>query len=347
MTRLIEKLRGEPLPLCPIECLLYCHIMEMIQHPYNVHISIMDVYRIISCYDDCYTDDYDHNHIYKCKCAECFGSKPRGFAQPHQEIQKSILNHYKSIERMRMILANYNDQIYELFSREPITYNIDKPIIYGRTEFDFYTRFHYIGYSKNDVIFMIIIPQFNTMNFYEILTECIVRYFILKNVNTESDYSNKKIYVSIITLDTDEPITIDLSEFFADKLENMKSLFRDYLFEHYSREHKKICNFFNYHIIQKAHLQINDKTELLYVCDIMKKTETIQINNKPVQKRIYPLPDYITDCFIDMDKLYKRDKQKRLEFIVNKNEVLLRELDASLKYVIENFLGIGEENEIQ
>ena len=347
MTRLLEKLRGERLMLCPIECLLYCHLMEMIQHPYNVQISIMDVYRIISCYDDCYIDDSDHNNNYKCNCAECFSGKSRGFAQPHQEIQKSIINHYKSMERMKTILENYNYQIIELLNKEPITYNVDKTITYGREEFDFHARFHYIGFSKNYVIFMIITPQFNMMNFYEILTECIVRYFILTNMTTEkNDYSNKKIYVSIITLDTDEPITIDLSEFFADKLENIKSLFQEYFMEHYFKEHNKICKFFNYHKCQKEKLKITDKTHLLYVCDIMEKKETIQINNKPVQKRIYPLPDYITNCFKEMNKLYKRDKKKQNEFDTNKNEILLKELDASLKDAVENFLGIVE-NEIE
>ena len=344
VTRLLEKLGGEHLMLCPIECLLYCHLMEMIQHPYNVHISIMDVYRIISCYDDCYMDDSDHHEIYKCNCAECFSGKPRGFAQPHQEIQKSIVNHYKSMEQMRIILKNYHEQIPGLFDKESVTYNIDKSVLYEREEFNFYTRFHYIGFSKNYVIFIILTPQFNTMNFYEILTECIVRYFLLKNVKSENDYFNKKIYATIITLDTDEPLTIDLSEFFVDKLQNIKSLFQDYLFEHFSREHKKICDFFNYHKSQKERLHITDKTDLLYVYDIMKKMETIQINNKPIQKRIYPLPDYITDSFIEMDKLCKRDKQKREEFKSNNMEFIVRELDASLKYNINNFLGIIEDD---
>ena len=193
---------------------------------------------------------------------------------------------------------------------------------------------------------MIITPQFNTMNFYEILTECIVRYFLLKNVTSENDYANKKIYVTIVTLDTDEPITIDLSEFFVDKLQNIKSLFQNYLFEHFSREHKKICDFFNYHKSQKERLHITDKTDLLYVCDIMKKMETIQINNKSIHKRIYPLPDYITDSFIEMDKLCKRDKQKREEFKSNNMKFIVRELNASLKYSIENFLGIIEDEMI-
>jgi hypothetical protein len=343
--RVLEKLNPKKneacFDFCPIESLIYCHLMELIQHPYNITISIMDIYRIISCYDDCYKFSVDHEEYYKCKCNEHFCNTNTSFVNPHKEIQKSIMTHHESIMRIKNIIEVYHSQIRDITGGEQLEYNIDKSIIhYNRGEFSFNQVFNYIGYSKNYVVFMILTPQFNTMNYYEILTKLIIYYFFLQQ-SDEKDYSKKKTYASIITLDSNEPITIDLTDLFFDNLENIKLLLRDYLFLHFEKEHTKMYNFFNYHSGKKTELKINDKTDLAYVCDILKKTEKKIIDNKVFDKRIYPIPGYITDCFTEMDKSTIKDKKKRKDFKSDPEKYILEELKECLKYTINKYLGIS------
>ena len=348
--RVLEKLNpknnnyNDCFDFCPIECLIYCHLMEMIHHPYNTTISIMDIYRIISCYDDCYRVSVDHEHQYKCKCNEHFCNTNTSFVNPHKDIQNSIMNHHESITRIKNIMKIYDSQICEITKGEQIEYNIDKYIKYDREEFKFNHLFHYIGFSENYVIFMILTPQFNNMNYYEILTKIIIHYFFLQQKERQND-SKKTIYVSIITLDSTEPINIDLTDLLLDNFENIKLLLKDYLIQHFEKEHKKIYDFFIYHCGKKLNMKIaDDKTDLAYVCDIFKKTEKINVNNKVVIKLIYPLPNYIIDCFTEMDKTIMKDKAKRRAFKADSDifkKYILDELNENLEYTVKKYLGIS------
>jgi hypothetical protein len=342
--RIIEKLKKREFIFCAIECIIYCHLMEMIQHPYNLHISIMDIYRIISCYDDCYIEDSIHNDTYKCKCSQCFKEKPRGFVNPHNQIHQSVMNHHKSIERMKQIIESYHTQIQELTSEENITYTIDKSIKYHRNEFYCKQMFEYIGYSNNYTVFMILTPQFNLMNLYDILMNIMVKYFFLQNQNVDSEdnYINKTTYVSIITLDSPIPIIIQLTDLFSHKMENLKSIMKMYLVAHFKKEHNKLFDFFMYHSKQKSLKGITDKSDLLYVCDIMKRTEKVQYGTKIVDERVYKLPEYITDCFTEMDKKLKKDRGQRLLYKDEEafKEFIIRELEEGLTYAVDTYLDI-------
>jgi hypothetical protein len=335
--KIVEKLQTNGFEFCPIECLLYCHLTEMIQHPYTVHISIMDIYRIISCYDDCYSGDRQHDDTYKCVCNECFRNKPSGFSQPHQEIQKGIVKHYESIQRMKTIIDGYDIQIKGLIPGEDVNYNVDKTLYYDRPEFKLYQRFHYFGMSESSIVFIILSPQFNTMNLYDHLTQLLVQFFFLHKMES---YSDKHVYASIITLDSVEPITLDLTDLFSDKMENLKSIMKEYLVAHYLKEHKKIYDFFLYHVGQKKLKGITDKSELLYVCDLMKHKEKIQYENRTIDERIYKLPEYITDCFTEMDKKVKKDKGQRQLYIEDTEAFILRELKEGLNYAADTYLDI-------
>jgi hypothetical protein len=340
--RIIEKLKKREFIFCAIECIIYCHLMEMIQHPYNLHISIMDIYRIISCYDDCYIEDSIHNDTYKCKCSQCFKEKPRGFVNPHNQIHQSVMNHHKSIERMKQIIESYHTQVQELTSEENITYTIDKSIKYDRNEFNCKQMFEYIGYSNKYTVFMILTPQFNLMNLYDILMNIMVKYFFLQNqnVDSEDDYINKITYVSIITLDSPIPIIIQLTYLFSHKMENLKSIMKEYLVAHFKKEHKKIFDFFKYHVEQK----ITDKSDLLYVCDILNKTEQITIGDKTFIQKVYNLPKYMTDCFTEMDKKVKKDRRQRQLYDEDKEKFIIRELEEGLTYAVDTYLDISIED---
>lgn len=325
--RVLHKLKYKMMQLlCPIECLLYCHLMEMIHHPYSVVVSIMEIYRIISCYDDCYIVSMnEHDEIYKCKCKECFGDKKRGFIKPHDDIQKSIITHYRALERMNEIINKYNNIINSYTNGEQIEYRIDKKEVYGRDEFKLNNRFDYIGVSQNHIVFIILSPHFNNMNFYDIITRLIINYFILQKTE-DKDMINKTIYASIFTLDTDEPIIFDLTDIFSKKIINIKEILKEFLLETYSKEHTKIYDFFNYH----KQKNVTDKTNLLYVWDLIKE-------------RKYQLPDYIRDCLKQMDNNTKKNKKERKCFINDTEKFILQKLDEGLKDTIDTYLGINNQ----
>ena len=91
-------------------------------------------------------------------------------------------------------------------------------------------------------------------------------------------------------------------------------------------------------------MNINDKTDLAYVCDILETTEKKLVDNKVVVKRMYPIPGYIRDCFTEMDKSTIKDKKTRKVFKSDpekKKKYILEELKECLKYTINKYLGIS------
>ena len=118
---------------------------------------------------------------------------------------------------------------------------------------------------------------------------------------------------------------------------------KEYLLLHFSKEHKKIYNFFVYHREKISYPDKPDKSDLLHVVDILESKETTTINGNTVTKRIYPLPKYILSCFKEMDKNTKTDKIKRKKYRTNMETFILEELTKELDNTINNYLGINIE----
>jgi hypothetical protein len=342
LENILSKLKKENFIFCPIECILYCHLMEMIHHPYSTNISIMDIYHILSCYNDCISNDMiikEHSEEFHCKCIDCFKCNKSTFIQPHENVRNSIIHHYQAIERISNIISIYDNKIRTYTNNETLTYNSDKSIQMSGDEFIVKERFHYIGYSTNYVTYIYLTPQFNSMNFYEILIRFILQYFIIKNSDETGEYSGKIIFCSIVTLDMVEPIILNLTTLLSDKMDNITTLLYTYLFDKYSKEHSKICDYFSYH----SKSNTSTKTNILYVHECMKQLDK---NKKP----LYNLPKYIPNFFYELDKKIhnERNKEKKRELKYNINNdtehFITNGLNDDLKYSIETFLKINSED---
>lgn len=155
----------------------------------------MDIYSIMYCYDSCSNEiDMEHTEKNKCICHNCF-NECNFNNNSYDEIRKSIKNHYNNVEHINTTYCNYKKYITDKLQIENMKYNIFHKISFGKKNKNFTIMNEYtiIGHSTNHVIYFIIKPQFNELNFNNIMCESILNNFMILNCTSDYENNYKKI----------------------------------------------------------------------------------------------------------------------------------------------------------
>jgi hypothetical protein len=218
-------------------------------------------------------------------------------------------------------------------------YNLFHTIFFGKKNKNFTIMNEYtvIGNSSDSVIYFIIKPQFNEINFNNTICELLLNNFMILNCSSDSEnnykrYYNKKIYTCILTLESIEPIFYELNINKNDII--MKQCVQQYLFKTYSEYHELVYKFYNYCYKNKP----KNKNSITHTMDELNTYKT--------------LPEYIRNFFYDISKeLDKCEKNKikidRVLISVNDKDIFIKNLNNYLEKSIDSFLGMNEDdNEI-
>jgi hypothetical protein len=331
--KIIKALNKNKMPiLCPLETVILFHIIEIMDNGRYAEITIMDIYSILYCYDECSNTLDDTHNYYKCLCKKNFNEGNNSNDESSfNDIRQSIKHHYEKTEIIENIYSNYSKYIKEHYN-EIFEYNINQREYYGKESQNFCIgdTFPIIANSKNYVIQFIIKPQFNKLNFNDIIFSGLFNTFITLNIDKEK-YKNKKIIICILSLDSITPI---FYEFNIDKNnKNLKESIKQYLLKFYKNNHKDIYDFYIYNIEQKP----KEKHNITYIIE------------KLEEKKYEKVQKYIKKFFDDIRTEYNKEKnQERKKMIlmkVNDKELFLDELNKSLENAIDEYLELIENND--
>ena len=223
-------------------------------------------------------------------------------------------------------------------------YNIFHPVVLynDHSNFKITNNFELIANSNEYIIDFIITPQFNKLNFNNIMLTSVFNNFLLQNIynkhkNNFERYSNKIIYTCILSLDNSEPIFIKLN---IDKNCNIiKNSIENYLLNDYIYKHKTIYNFYQY-------------------CKKEKPTNSVKYTYKQIidenitryALHISEIPKYIENYFYDIVKeLDKKDKNiiNDIKIKLSNQELFFKDIKIYLEQAIYNFNNYeDEENDI-
>lgn len=331
--KIIDSLNNKTMPiLCSLETIILYHIIEIMDKGRYAEITIMDIYSILYCYDECSnTLDEKHNY-YKCLCKDKFTEgNNSNYESSFNDIRQSIKNHYDKTEMVKTIYANYYDYISKKYN-ESFEYNINHRVYYGKESenFSIGEEFPIIGYSKNYVIHFIIKPQFNKLNFNEIIFTGLFNTFLLLN-SKKDKYINKKIITCILTLDSLKPI---FYEFNVDKNnKELKECIKQCLLKTSINNHKYFYDFYIYNIERKP----KEKHNITYIIEVLERTiyENIQ--------------KYIKEFFNNIKRDYNKEKnqenKQKILMKINDKELFFEELNKELETAIDEYLELVEYNE--
>jgi len=182
----LTKLKKLP-DLCPLEIIILIYIIKILDEGKFSDVTIMDIYSIMYCYDECSNSLDNLHNIFNCLCKKIFQQNNNLNFDTYSDIRNSIKKHYDNTRFVSALYDNYVKGLNNLCDTDKIfKYNIFHPVFYrnyqsSNTNFTILNDFNIIANSANYVIDIIIKPQFNKLNFYDVIFRGISNNFLLSN----------------------------------------------------------------------------------------------------------------------------------------------------------------------
>ena len=333
--KMIEK-------LCPYESVILHYMMSSYNDGIFTDIHISDVYNITNIYNNSF------NKLMKghdnCCCKDYF-TKDNDLNTKDNEMQKYILNHYENINKVDIILDNFNSKYNNIswLINHPVNYN-------GNKHFKLWNKFNLIGYNDKNVINCYIKPQLNSLNLEEIKLNSIYDTYLLQNINKEENnynrFNNKEIITCIFTFDTEEPQYLIWNK---EIIQHNNKMFEDniykYICEEYSKENNIIFKF--YQFWKNKYISENKKFRPL---KLIKYINTKYIDEKDKYEICTKkIPIYIDKLLNHIEYSIENctDKKNKLKILENydNKEYFLSVINEKLKDSINAFLGLDEDSD--
>lgn len=217
-----NKIKKDVIPeLCPVECIVYAFMCEIMSSSVFADITITDIYNVLYYYDEytvIYGLDENHNNKYKCECINHFiknnNCVNNDVSRSALQIGKTIVDHYNLINNVFGLHAKYYKKISEYVDNEKINfYNTKKSFCLQQSDdFNIHKQFKFLGSTNNYTIYFVLRHKITQMNINEILINLIFDNFLLTNhveKNDNKNYEDKKVVTCIISLEIENPIFID------------------------------------------------------------------------------------------------------------------------------------------
>jgi hypothetical protein len=301
--------------------------MIQIEQGYYSNINIQDVYNIIDIYNYSFKEEMVSSHN-NCLCNKYFNYK-KSFVMT-QKIENTslyLLNHFEKINKSKILI----DDIYLKFTK--IKWISDYVLKYSgnNKNFDIWNKYDFIGYNDTHVIVCYIKPQFNELNYNDVLVDSIYDTYFLYNIDKK--FIEKEVITCVISLDMDKPYYID----WKDNIKKNESVILNILYENmvekYNLENGRIYKFYTYwKEFCPEEFKKNPKNFIRF---LIKKLETDSGNI---------LLTYIRDFFKNIERQIedpeKKDKRKKILKNLDDKDFFCESLKIELEKSVENYLNM-------
>jgi hypothetical protein len=202
-------------------------------------------------------------------------------------------------------------------------------------------KFNLIGYDNENVIICYVKPQFNLLNFNEILMNSMFDTHLISNLkdtksNNYKRFYGKKVITCVLTLDNIEPFFIEWNDMnginlIKQNIEKFTNVIYLSVMEKYKRETNSLYYFYIY---WREYCPENERKPISFIYFLKQKLEIFKNEN---------FPKYIDDFFTQIENEIeftkgKTNKENILKKYDEKQEFtkqLERKLDNSVKRWLE------------
>lgn len=330
--------------LCPLECIMLNYMIQIIHQKEKSDININDIYNIIDIYNDSFNNDNGHEN---CLCKKYFN-------------KKCIERKNKKIDDMKLYLIKHFEKIPDLKNIMTLFHNkfpkinwLMNQLIYleGNDSFNISKRFNLIGYDDENVVIVYIKPQFNSLNYNEILMSSIFDTYLIQNVKKQKEqedkisenykrFYGKKVISCVFTLDKNEPYYIDWGNLIRENINIIKNTIYLNVMEKYKLDNNTVNYFYNY---WRLYCPENDRKPSEFIKFLEEKL------NEDEKKLIsYKFPTYLKEflyCIqFELENCKKSEKESLLKKYEN-NIYFLEKIEKKLDVSLRRNLNIYEDDE--
>lgn len=336
--KLFTSQKEQLIQLCPYESIILYYMSETCNGHKFADVNITELYNITDVYSKSINKTFDKHSA--CLCKKQFNKK-----------QKIELTN-KNIEDMDIYLQSHYEKIasirniYDIFCKKypRVNWLMNHIVKYrGKTNsLKLWKKFKLIGYNDDTVVIAYIKPQFNEINYNEILIKSIFDTHLVSNAKTNNNrdrFDNKKIITVIFTPDRKKPYYIDWGNIIRSNEPLIIEVLKKFLVNKYIYYNKTLYRFYKYCRIE-CRLTHKIKNPLK-ICD--KFQEMYDIEKKKLEDSNVIMPEYIMNFIKEMrfevNYANKKDKRKILKKYDN-NNFFVSKINEALYDFIDRYLGI-------
>jgi len=321
--------------LCPLECIILYYMIEITRNKEYSQVNIVEIYDLMDVYNSCFNNNEGHDnclckkHFNMCSIIEVKNKKV-------DSMKSYLMCHFEKINNIKKTMSLFHDKypkINWLYS-QPEKYNCNDSFIIS-------AKFNLIGYDNENVIICYVKPQFNSLNYNDILMNSMFDTHLISNLkDTESNnykrFYGKKIITCVVTLDNIEPFFIDWTNMNGNNLikqniEKFTNVIYLSIMEKYKRETNSLYYFYIY---WRKYCSENERKPLSFIYFLKQKLEIFKNKN---------FPKYIDDFFTQIEneieftkgKINKENVLKKYDEKEEFTKQLERKLDNSIKRWLE------------
>jgi hypothetical protein len=333
---------------CPLELVILHHMLDIICNGSYVETTISDLYNIVDIYVNSYelnTDGHDH-----CLCNKSLSDRTSVIGGPSpiiDKMKKYLHLHFEKVKYIDRAMARF----HETYPR--ISWLYSHVVKYGgeNKEFKIWQAFQLIGYDDETVIIGYIKPQFNSLNYNELLMSSICDSYLLQNLakpDIQEDgrfkpsenyvrFHGKKLVTVVFALDHDEPYYLHWGNLIETNATILKTSIYTSIKEHYAVEHGDLLYFYRYwqHHIPEA--KRTPKATIAFLLDRYSEIELLLNKERPVY--IY---NFLHSIQLRLEDLTDRGERVALLAQYDSDEYFLKTLDGHLDRSIMRHLNIVE-----
>lgn len=328
--------------LCPMECVIFLHILTIWQHGRFTDVPIMDVYNTIYYYDEVfYLTDKKHSGTFKCICDKMFvenKSNKSNMNIDNSAITKSIINHYDKTLKINGIFEEIEKYLARKCKNEKFKFNIFHNInMHVPNYYKDGTRigkmFDIIAYSDRYVVNFVLKPQFNKLNFNETLINLITDQYIISNCSAKGNdinkFKNKEIIHCVVSLVPDKA-NFYIFKQYQENIEDIDILISNSVKEHYQYLNTILYRFFKYYYDNRKRI-CNGANVIEYIYKIIS-------NNIYATK----YPEYLFNFVRELIRKYDLEEYDYCRQIFNKKDSFIELINTFISKMVNNIFNITE-----
>ena len=338
----------EHIILCPLEYIILNYMIQIVHQKEKSNINIVDIYDIVDLYCNSFDNDNINGHD-NCVCKKHFNKSSQDTSVKNKKINDMklyLFKHFEKINDIKNIMGTFHQKYPK------INWLMNQSVYYeGNDNFIISKKFTLIGYDESSVIIAYIKPQFNSLNYNEILVNSIFDTHLINNVkkyNKENKisenykrFNDKKVITCIFTLDRNEAYYID----WHDSIKNNDYIIKDRIcfniIEKYKLESSNLFYFYSY---WRMFCPDNEKRPSDFIRFLKEKIDKIKKEMSPTC-----LPKYIEEFFSQIEFEIELSKGKTNKELILKNyddcDYFLEKIKTKLEINVKRYLCMKIEDE--
>ena len=334
----------EQLILCPIECIILNYMIQIVHKKEKSNINIVDIYDIFDLYNNSFENDKINGHD-NCLCRKHFNKVQKNDVKNKKidNIKLYLLKHFEKINDIKEIMSSFHEKYPQM------NWLMNHTVYYeGNNNFQMSKKLNLIGYDENVVIISYIKPQFNSLNYNEILVNSIFDTYLINNVKkykkeneineNYKKFYGKKVITCVFTLDRNEPYYIN----WHDTIKNNSEIIKDRIYFNIIEKYKlETSNLFYFYKYWRLFCPDNEKNPSDFIRFFKEKYDEI----KKIQlSQFSELPNYIDEFISNIDfeiqiSKGKTNKEKILKSYDN-NDYYSEKIEEKLDINVKRYLAI-------